>query len=147
MIRKILEKVFITKKYTQRKTSNTLKTDKFELPDNTKIGKLFSNYELFSLDQANFSSDTSQILILEYPIPRASLPPSSSLSISPWPTKTPLQRNPQCVLHRFPYFFLPHSTTRNNYWIYQTICQAKPIKFIIKLYTNHNTLLIKHATY
>ena len=31
--------------------------------------------------------------------------------------------------------------------MYQTICQAKPIKFIIKLYRNHNTLLIKHATY
>ena len=30
---------------------------------------------------------------------------------------------------------------------YQTICLAKPIKFISKLYTNHNTLLVKHATY
>ena len=59
--------------------------------------------------------------------------------ISPWPTKTPLQRNPHHVLHLFPYSFLPHSTTRHNYWIYQTIRQAKPIKFIIKLYTNDNT--------
>ena len=29
-------------------------------------------------------------------------------------------------------------------WMYQTWCQAKPIKFIIKLYINHNTLLAKH---
>ena len=31
--------------------------------------------------------------------------------------------------------------------MYQTIRQAKPIKFIIKLCINHNTLLVKHATY
>ena len=29
-------------------------------------------------------------------------------------------------------------------WMYQTWCQAKPIKFIIKLYINHNTFLAKH---
>ena len=122
MIRKILKKVFMTKKCTQRKILHTLKTDLFELPDNTNIGKLFSNYELFSLDQANFSSDTSQILILQYPHPRASLPPLPSLSNFPLPTKTPLQRHPHRVLHRFPHFFLPHSATRSNYWIYQIIC-------------------------
>ena len=42
---------------------------------------------------------------------------------------------------------LPHLTTSHNYWIYQTLCQAKPVKVIIKLYANHNTLLVKHATY
>ena len=31
--------------------------------------------------------------------------------------------------------------------MYQTICQVKPLKFIIKLYINHDTLLLKHATY
>ena len=31
--------------------------------------------------------------------------------------------------------FLPHLTPRYNYWIYQTICQAKQIKFINKTYT------------
>ena len=51
MQRKILEKVFITKKWTQRKTLHTLKTDVFELPDTKNIGKLFSKYELFSLNQ------------------------------------------------------------------------------------------------
>ena len=48
---------------------------------------------------------------------------------------------------QFPYFVLPYKTTRHNYWIYQSICRAKPIKFIIKLYTNHNTLLVKPQTY
>ena len=33
------------------------------------------------------------------------------------------------------------------YWIYQTIWQSKPIKFIKKLYTDHNTLWVKHATH
>ena len=31
--------------------------------------------------------------------------------------------------------------------MYQTICQIKPIKFVIKLCINHDTLLVKHATY
>ena len=68
--------------------------------------------------------------------------------IFPWPTDFPLQCNPHHVLHRFLYFLLPNSITRHNYWIYQIVCQAKPIRFILKLYANHNnTSLIKHATY
>ena len=98
---------------------------------------------MFSPDQAHFSSDPSQILILQYPIPIASCFPRNLCQISTWPTETPLQCNLHHVLHRFLYFFLPHSTTRHNYWIYQTIRQAKRIKFII----NHNTLLVKQATY
>ena len=31
--------------------------------------------------------------------------------------------------------------------MYQIICQAKQIKFIIKLYKNQNILLDNHATY
>ena len=31
--------------------------------------------------------------------------------------------------------------------MYQIIWQAKPIKFIIKLYTDHDTLWVKHATH
>ena len=38
---KLLEKPFITKKFTQCKTSGTLKTDIFQIPDYKKIGKLF----------------------------------------------------------------------------------------------------------
>ena len=67
VLQKILEKVFITKKCTQRKTLYTLKTDLFKLPDNKHVLKLFSKYvsKLFSLNQANISSDLSQILILK----------------------------------------------------------------------------------
>ena len=38
--------------------------DVFEILDNKNIEKLFSKYELLSLDQANSGSDPSQILIL-----------------------------------------------------------------------------------
>ena len=41
---KILGKVFITKKFTQCKTSCTLKIDVFEIPDNKNIGKLFFSW-------------------------------------------------------------------------------------------------------
>ena len=68
----MLEKVFINKKCTQYKTSYTLKTNVFELPDNENIGKLFSKYELFFLDPANFISKQFQALLLQYPIPGAS---------------------------------------------------------------------------
>ena len=36
-----------------------------------------------------------------------------------------------------------HTTTSTKY----TICKVKPVKFIIKLYTDHNTLRVKHATH
>ena len=55
--------------------------------------------------------------------------------------QTFLQHNTHHVLHRFRYFVLPQASTRHHkYWIYQTICQAKPIKFIIKLCTDHYNL-------
>ena len=60
------------------KISCTLKIDVFEIPDNTNIEKLFSKYELLSLDQAHSSYDTSQILILQFSI--QILPPSPFLS-------------------------------------------------------------------
>ena len=75
-----MEKFFINNKFTQCNTPRTLKIDVFELPNNKNIGKLFSKDELLFLDQANSKSDPSQILILQFPIPRASLPPSPSLS-------------------------------------------------------------------
>ena len=79
MLRKILEKVCVNKKFTQCKTSRTLQINVFEIPDNKNIGKLFSKYELLLLDQADSSFDPSQILILQSPTPKASLPVSSSL--------------------------------------------------------------------
>ena len=80
MQRKILEKVFVNKKFTQCKTSLTLKIDAFEIPDNKNVGKLFSKYELLFLDKANSSSDPSQTLVLQFPILRAFLTLSPSLS-------------------------------------------------------------------
>ena len=80
VLRKILEKVFITNKFTQCETSRTLKMDVFQIPYNKNIGKLLSKYDLLLLDQTNSSSDPSQILILWFPIPTAFLPSSPSLS-------------------------------------------------------------------
>ena len=95
----------MTRGFTQCKTLQTLKVDVLEIPDNKNIGELFSKYELIFLDQK-----TSQIL--------------------PWPTETPLQNNPNHVLHRFSYFILPHSTTcLHKYWMYQNICQANQIYY------------------
>ena len=80
MLWKILVKIFITKKFNQCKTSRILKIDVLEIPDKKYIGKFFSKYELLFLDQANSSSDPSQILIEQFPIPSTSLPPSPYLS-------------------------------------------------------------------
>ena len=80
VLRKILEKVFVNKKFTQSKTSRTLQIDVFEIPDKKNIGRLFSKCELLFLDHANSSSDPSQILILQFPTPRAFLLSSPSLS-------------------------------------------------------------------
>ena len=79
VLRKILEKVFITKKFTQCRTC-TLQIDVFEIPDNKQILKLFSKYELLFLDQPNSCSNPSQTLVLQFPLPRAFLTPSSFLS-------------------------------------------------------------------
>ena len=65
----------------------------------------------------------------------------------PWPTETLLNTILIMFLIGFPIFLLPHSTTYRNYWIYQTIYQANSVKFIIKLYADQNTLLVKRATY
>ena len=72
-------------------------------------------------------------MILQFPTPRASLLLSHHLcQILLQPTETPFQRNPRNVFHQFPYFVLPHSTTRyHKYWINKTIRQVKPVKFII----------------
>ena len=40
VLRKILEKVFINKKFTHCKTSHTLEIDVFEIPDNKNVFKI-----------------------------------------------------------------------------------------------------------
>ena len=42
VLRKILEKVFVNKKFTHCKISCTLQMDVFKMPDNKNFGKLFS---------------------------------------------------------------------------------------------------------
>ena len=79
MLRKILEKVFITKKFTHCKILCTLKIDVFEIPDNKNIGILFSKCELLFLNKANCSTDPSHILITQSSQPRSSLPLSPPL--------------------------------------------------------------------
>ena len=89
MLQKILEKVFVNKKFNQHKTPRTLQINVFEIPDNKNIWKLFSKYEPLFLHQANSISDPSQIWILQFPTRRASLPSSPSLSnftIANWNT-------------------------------------------------------------
>ena len=50
-LREILEKVFLTNRFTQYKTSRTSKSNAFEIPDNKNMvndNKLFSKQELTS---------------------------------------------------------------------------------------------------
>ena len=148
VLRKILQKVFITKKFTRFKTSHILKIDEFEIPGNKSIGKLFAKEELLFLDQANSSSNLSWILILQFPIPRASLPPSPSLSnftTANWNSYS--TQSSSCSSSVSLFSPTPFDHTLPRVLDIQTTDQAKPIKFIIKLYADHNTLWVKHATY
>ena len=146
MLRKILWKVFITKKFTQCKTSHILKIDAFEIPDKIRILEDF-------IQNMNCFSWINLVPVLVHPKYRYysspySFPTSCTTSVKFYPSKVPLQHNSYYVLHRFPYFVLPHSTTHHHkYWIHQTIPQAKQLKRIIKLYICHNTLWGKHATH
>ena len=47
VLRKILEKIFITNKCSQWKTLHTIKADVFELPDNKKLENCFQNMNFF----------------------------------------------------------------------------------------------------
>ena len=67
--------------------------------------------------------------------------------ISPWLLKSLFNAITVMLFISFPIFFLPHSTIRHHYLIYQTISQAIPIKYIINLYTNFNILLVKYYAY
>ena len=148
MLRKILEKISITNEFTQCKTSRTLKIDVFEIPYNKNIGKLLSKYELLLLDQANSSSDPTQILILWFPIPRASLPPSpslSSLTLVNWnPSST---QSSSCSSSVSIFCPTPFNHTPPQVLDPPNHMATKPIKFIIKLFTDHNTSWVKRATH
>ena len=115
VLQKILEKVFINKKFTQCKTSRTLQINVFEITDNKNIWKLFPKYELLFLDQADYSSDPSEILILQFTTLRAFLPPSSSLSnfilINRNPSSTQSSSCFSSVSQFFSYPIRPHTIT------------------------------------
>ena len=114
-----------------------------------KILEFFlSKYQLVFLDQPNSSSDPSRLLILQFPISRASVSPSPSLSHFSLAKWNPFQHNLHYVLHRFLYFALSHwIKSHYKYWIYQAICKARLIKVIVKLYTDQNTLWAKYTTH
>ena len=109
---------------------------------------MFSRYELLCLDQANSSSDLSQILIIHFPTPRASPAPSSSLiicQILPYPAETLLQHNRHYVFHWFLYFVYTPSQVLDK--PNHIPSQAKAIKLIINLYADHNTISANHVTH
>ena len=115
---------------------------------NKIIKKLFPQYELL------FSTKLIPVLLhLKYwsydsPYIELTWIPHHLYQVLSYPTETPLQPNNHHLLQWFSYFVLPHSTKRHHkYWLYQTIWQLKPIKFIIKLFTDHHTLWVKHATH
>ena len=145
MLQKILDKVFVNKKFNRHKTSLTLQINVFEIPDRN-IWKLFSKYELLFLDLANSSSDPSQILILQFTTLKASLPPLPSLSnftIANW--NTSLTQSLSCFSSVFLFYPTPFNQTSSQVLDKQAKCQAKPIKFFINLYADRNTLWVKHV--
>ena len=120
--------------YSTFKTLRALKLIFFELSGNKNTGKLLSIYEIFSLDHANFSYDPSQILILQYPIPTASLPPSPSLPNFPLANWNPSSTQSSSCSSLFSLFFLTtfvhtpqllnipnHMPNQANQIYYQTI--------------------------
>ena len=141
MLQKILDKVFVNKKFNRHKTSLTLQINVFEIPDNRNIWKLFSKYELLFLDLANSSSHPSQILIVQFTTLKASLPPLPSLSnftIANW--NTSLTQSLSCFSSVFLFYPTPFNQTSSQVLDKQAKCQAKPIKFFINLYADRNTL-------
>ena len=134
MLWKILEKFFITKNFTQSKTSRTFKIDKFKISDNKNIRNFFSKYELLFFDQTNSSSGSSQLLILQFPIPRSSLPPSLSLSNFALANGNPYPKQSSSCFSSVSVF----CPTRFNH--------ISP-QFIIKLYSDHNTLTVKYTSH
>ena len=112
------------------------------------MGKFFSKYELLFKDQVNSSSDPSQILILQFPLCRVFLLPSPPLPHfnQANSNSSSLQSSPCSSLVSL-FCFTPFSNTPPQVLIYQTIWRVSPIKFIIKLHTDHNTLWVKHTTH
>ena len=100
------------------------------------------------MDQANSSSDSTQILILRFPILRASLPPSPSLSnvsIANW--NSYWTRFSSCSSSVSLFCPTPVNHAPSQVLDMKAICKSQPIKFITKLYIDHNTLWVKPANH
>ena len=110
------------------------KIDKFKISDNKNIRNFFSKYELLFFDQANSSSGSSQSLILQFPIPRTSLPPSLSLSNFALANGNPYPKQSWSCFSSVSVF----CPTRFDHI---------PPQFIIKLYSDHNTLTVKYTSH
>ena len=97
--------------------------------ESTLLGYCFKNMNCFSW--IKLTSVLIRLIYWYYNTPSLQLPslPRHLCQISPWPTKTPLTSNLHHGLHRFLYYFPPHSTTRYNYWFYRTIRQAYQIYY------------------
>ena len=128
------------KKCAQHKTLHTLKNDAFELPGNKNIRNLFLKFELFSLDQANLRSDSSQKLLLR---------PKSS---SPLPAETVLQHNPHHVIFIiFPILSYPiwrHATIMRYIKPYAKPSQSNLLSRYMQIIIPYwsNTLPIKYPS-
>ena len=119
--------------------------------------KTFSKYELLFLDKANSSCDPSQILILRFHIPKASLPLSPSLSnftLSNCNSSSTHSSScsssvsffcPTPLDHRPPQVFdIPnHMPSQAN----QIYYHGNQYYLLHSLYINHNDLWVKHATH
>ena len=114
-LREILEKIFITKKFTQCKTSHTLKIDVFELLDNKDIGKLFSKHERFSWIKLILVMINLKYWYYNKSSLKLPCLPHYFCQIAPWPTESRLQYNSHHVLHRFPNFVQPNLTALHKY--------------------------------
>ena len=143
-----MEKAFVNKKFTQCKTLRTFQTDALEIPDNRNIGKLFSKNKLLSLDQVKYNLDPSQILTLQFITPRASLPPSLSLSYFILANSNPSSiQFSSCSLSVSLFCPTPFDHTLSQLLDKPNHMPSQANQTFIKLYTDHNILWVKHVTH
>ena len=143
---------FVIKLYTDHITSSSLSNfyPSQLTPSSTQYSSCFTGFLiLFYHIQTSATTTLYQTIwqakpikfIIKLYIDHITSPSLSNFILVNW---NPLQHNPHHVLHPFLYFTLPYSTKRHHkHWIYQTIRQAKLIKFIIKVYADQITISVK----
>ena len=122
---------------------------------------MFSNYQIVKILQNCFQNIKrvscikliSVLIHLKYSYyntPFLELPISRTISDKLHPGQLKILFNTILIIFCIVFPVLPYTTnltTRYKYCIYQTICQAKPLKFIIKLCADHRNLWVKHTTH